>query len=261
MSRIDAIFNTHRQQGTRVLMPFVVAGYPGLDTTEMVLSQLAGAGAAIAEVGFPFSDPIADGPVIAAAMHQALESGTSVDATLSTIKRVRSHTDIGLIAMVSESIVHRRGGTSFVEAIAEAGFDGLIIPDIDLHQVDTLLPTIDDLGLAFAMLIAPTTGPARLVELVNRCRGFVYLLARTGLTGARQDLPDLTPRVEAIRAVSTLPIAVGFGISTAAQVQEATCTCDAAIVGSALVRRMAGDDPAGDAIRFVDTLATGLRTP
>jgi len=259
MSRIDTIFKDHRDRDQRLLMPFVVAGHPGLDTTEMVLSRLHESGAAIAEVGFPFSDPIADGPVIAAAMHEALESGVTVDATLSTISRVREHTDLGLIAMVSESIVHRRGGTKFIAELSNAGFDGLIIPDIDLTTADAMLPAIDDADLAFAMLAAPSTPSDRLKLLIERCRGFVYLLARTGLTGTRSELPDLTPRVDILRGMTDLPIAVGFGISTPDQVRAATRTCDAAIVGSALIQQMTGDDPAGDAIRFVETLATGLQ--
>ncbi len=259
MSRIDDIFSTLRAENKRALMPFVVGGYPGLDVTEMVIAGLDGAGAAMAEIGFPFSDPIADGPVIAAAMHETLENGTTIDTLLVTIERVRPRTEAGLIAMVSESIVHRRGGGTFIEQLASVGFDGLIIPDIDHTAADELLPTVDACDLAFAMLIAPTTTPQRLPELVDRCRGFVYLLAQTGLTGAREELPDLTARVAAIRALTNLPIAAGFGISTPDQVAAATAACDAAIVGSALVDRMApGTDAPEAALAFIDMLSNGL---
>jgi tryptophan synthase alpha chain len=198
--------------------------------------------------------------VIAAAMHHTLQQGVSVDAVLSTVARVRSHTRLGLIAMVSYSIVHRRGRNEFVRALADAGFDGLIIPDIDLDAADSLLPVVDELDLAFAMLVAPTTLPERMEALLERCRGFIYLLARTGLTGARGELPDLTDRVAAIRQFSELPIAAGFGISTPEHVRAATATCDAAIVGSALVEHMGpGGDAAASGLSFVQTLATGLR--
>ena len=240
-------------------MPFVVGGYPGLDATEMVISGLEAAGASIAEIGFPFSDPIADGPVIAAAMHQTLRNGTTVDTLLATIERVRPQTEAGLIAMVSESIVHRRGGPTFIEELARVGFDGLIMPDIDHSAADELLPAIDARDLAFAMLVAPTTTPQRLPQLIARCRGFVYLLAQTGLTGARAELPDLGERVAAIRALTDLPIAAGFGISTPDQVAAATTTCDAAIVGSALVDRMGpGTDAVAAALEFIDMLSNGL---
>ncbi len=243
-------------------MPFVVAGYPGLDTTEMLLSTLHDAGAAIAEIGIPFSDSIADGPIIAAAMHEALTSGTTIDSILGTVQRIRPHTPIGLVAMVSHSIVHRRGGAAFIEQLASAGFDGVIIPDIDLHEADALLPAIDAADLSFSMLIAPTTTETRLQQLLQRCRGFVYLLARTGLTGARAELPDLGPRTEQVRRFTQLPIAAGFGISTPEQVREATTHCDAAIVGSALVRRMEHtEDPASAGRDFVEMLASGLSGP
>jgi len=259
MSRIDDIFATLRAGNKRALMPFVVGGYPGLDTTEMVISGLTDAGACIAEIGFPFSDPIADGPVIAAAMYETLKNGTTIDTLLATIERVRPQTEAGLIAMVSESIVHRRGGSPFIEELAQAGFDGVIIPDIDHAAADELLPTIDRCDLAFAMLVAPTTTPQRLPELIDRCRGFVYLLAQTGLTGARSDLPDLSDRVAAIRTLTDLPIAAGFGISTPDQVASATATCDAAIVGSALVDRMAPEtDATAAAIEFINMLSNGL---
>jgi tryptophan synthase alpha chain len=259
MSRIDDIFKTLRSDNRQALMPFIVGGYPGLDATEMVISGLDAAGAPIAEIGFPFSDPIADGPVIAAAMHETLCSGMTTDALLSTITRARPHTEAGLIAMVSESIVHRRGGPTFVQQIADAGFDGLIIPDIDLASADELLPTIDTCDLAFAMLVAPTTTEQRLPHVLSRCRGFVYLLAQTGVTGARAELPDLTDRVGAIRALSDLPIAAGFGISTPDQVAAVATSCDAAIVGSAIVNRMGnGPDAAATALSFIEMLSNGL---
>jgi tryptophan synthase alpha chain len=259
MSRINDIFKTLRSENARALMPFIVGGYPGLDATEMIISGLDDAGASIAEIGFPFSDPIADGPVIAAAMHETLCNGTTIDALLSTITRARPRTKAGLIAMVSESIVHRRGGPAFVQQVADAGFDGLIIPDIDLAAADELLPTFDACDLAFAMLVAPTTTMRRLPEVLSRCRGFVYLLAQTGLTGARAELPDLTDRVATIRALTDLPIAAGFGISTPDQVAAATTSCDAAIVGSALVNRMRNvPDAASAALSFIEMLSNGL---
>jgi len=259
MSRIDVLFRSARNEGRGLLMPFVVAGYPGLDATEMLLHGLKDAGAAVAEIGFPFSDPIADGPVIAEAMHEALTNGITVDAVFGTAARVRERTDLGLIAMVSESIVHRRGGERFIRQAADAGFDGFIIPDIDLLAADALLPTIDELDLSLALLVAPTTTEARLQEVLRRCRGMVYLLARAGVTGAREDLPDVEARVALIRRHTDLPIAIGFGISTPEQVKAATEHCDAAIVGSALVDRMRSDGNAAEAgLAVVQTLATGL---
>ncbi|MCH2141943.1 MAG: tryptophan synthase subunit alpha [Phycisphaerales bacterium] len=259
MSRIDDALATTRAEGRAALIPYITAGYPSIAATESVLAALPDAGADIIEVGIPYSDPIADGPVIAGAMHQALEQGVTVDAAMSVIERVRSHSDVPMVAMVSQSIVHRRGGTTFLQNLADVGTDGVVIPDADLNALDSMADTLEALDLACALLIAPTTPPARMVELAQRCRGFVYLLARTGLTGTRSELPDLSERVESLRACTTLPIAAGFGISTAEQVRQATESCDAAIVGSALVNFMGeSDDPVAAAVTMVESLATGI---
>ncbi len=259
MSRIDATFEMIRREKRAALMPYVAGGFPSLAATESVLAALPTAGADIVEVGIPYSDPIADGPVIAGAMYEALQAGVTVDAVCGVVQRVRAHTELPMVAMVSHSIVHRRGGTSLIEQLADTGFDGVIIPDADLGAIDTMLPTIDRRDLACALLIAPTTTPDRMRALTDRCRGFVYLLARTGLTGARSELPDLTNAVAAVRSCTNLPIAAGFGISTAQQVAQATASCDAAIVGSALVDHMrAADDPVAAAVTMVESLATGL---
>ncbi len=259
MSRIDDVLATTRAEGRAALIPYVTAGFPSIATTESVLAALPGAGADIIEIGIPYSDPIADGPVIAGAMHEALEQGVTVDAVLSVLARVRSQSDVPMAAMVSQSIVQRRGGNTFLEQLADHGVDGVIIPDADLIALDAMSDTLDRLDLACALLVSPTTPPDRMAALAARCRGFVYLLARTGLTGARSELPDLSARVEALRACTNLPIAAGFGISTAAQVRQATQSCDAAIVGSALVNFMReSEDPVAAAVTMVESLATGI---
>ena len=179
-------------------------------------------------------------------MHGVLESGTTVDEILSAIASARASTDMGFIAMVSESIVHKRGSGAFLRTLAEAGIDGVIIPDLDPALAAPLLEVADDLNLSFSLLVSPTTPIDRLQLLVENSRGFVYLLARAGITGATNDLPDLHERVAAIRAVTDLPIAAGFGIGTPEQVAAVTTACDAAIVGSALVGTIdAATDPVG----------------
>ena len=262
MSRIDDIFCRLRSDKRRALMPFITGGHPTVETTTALLQQLGSASADIVEVGIPFSDPIADGPVIASAMHGVLESGTTVDEILSAIASARASTDMGFIAMVSESIVHKRGSGAFLRTLAEAGIDGVIIPDLDPALAAPLLEVADDLNLSFSLLVSPTTPIDRLQLLVENSRGFVYLLARAGITGATNDLPDLHERVAAIRAVTDLPIAAGFGIGTPEQVAAVTTACDAAIVGSALVGTIdAATDPVGAAISFVQSLASGLPKP
>jgi tryptophan synthase alpha chain len=243
MSRIDRIFEQLRAEGRKALMPFVVAGDPALDALPGTLAALEQAGASIAEIGIPFSDPIADGPVIAEAMHRALQRGVSPSGVLAKVRDLRASVRMGLVAMVSVSIVERSGGAAFIAALADAGLDGVIVPDADLDAVDPLHAEAERRDLAFAMLVAPTSTDARIERLVKRCRGFVYLLARAGITGERQDAPEVESLVRRVRARTSLPLAVGFGIGTAAHVRAVCQHADAVIVGSSLVRRMAEGDP------------------
>ena len=241
-------------------MPFLTAGYPTLSHLAPLIGAVERGGASAVEIGFPFSDPIADGPVIAASMHEALQLGTTPADVFETVRTVRPQTDLGLLAMVSVSIVNRMGAASFVAEAARSGLDGLIVPDLDVEDSDELVRLVDEHGLALALLVAPTTSPERLRKIVSQCRGFVYVLARAGVTGEQNIAPDVAGRLDTIRAETDLPLAVGFGISTRQHVHAATESADAAIVGSALVRRIGeADDPVAEAERMTRELASGLR--
>lgn len=241
MERMTQRLQHDRAAGRGSLMPFVTAGSPSLQATVATIRTLDRLGVAAIEVGFPFSDPIADGPVIAASMDRALRLGTTVAATMGAIRSIRPQIGCGLIAMVSMSIVHRHGGAAFVRQAHDAGFDALIVPDMDVDAADQVLGAVDQLGMGLALLVAPTSTPERIRAITARCRGFVYALARAGLTGAGDAPPDVAATVAALRAETALPIAVGFGISTAEHVRMVIHHADAAIVGSALVRAMDGD--------------------
>ena len=263
-SRVDEIFAGLRSEGRRGLIPFITAGYPSLDATAAAITAFEDAiGPTVVEIGIPFSDPIADGPVIAASMHEALGAGTTPQRVFETVRRVRPDTTHALVAMVSASIVERMGPERFVAEAAEAGFDGLIVPDLDVSGGPGPL---DELtaghGMSFTLLVAPNTTAERTEAIATRCTGFVYVLARLGLTGEQDALPDVADRVRAVRAVTDRPIGVGFGISTREQAAAATQAADAAIVGSAIVRRMgeAADSsdpkrPAAAAASFLAELA------
>ncbi len=267
MNRIDSIFAELRGAQRRALMPFVCGGYPSAGVTASVLPALEQAGASVIEVGIPFSDPIADGPVIAAAMHEALKAGATPDSVFDEVASVRVHVSAGLVAMCSISIVERMGGVKgFAARAARAGFDGLIVPDAPLEESMALRSAAADAGLTLSLLIAPTTPVDRAGRIAAACTGFVYLLARGGITGESASVPRVAPRVGELRRVTSLPIACGFGISTAEQVRAFVGGpegADAAIVGSALVRRMgeaakSGRDPAGAGADFARELAGGL---
>lgn len=240
-------------------MPFLTGGFPDLDVTRRTLLGMGEAGASIVEIGFPYSDPIADGPVIASSMHEALQSGLRINDLFETVASVRDEVSIGLVAMVSESIIERFEMKTFVAEAAAAGFDGLIVPDMDLARTASLAALTDEHDLSLTFLIAPTTSPERCRRIAEACRGFIYLLAQSGLTGERDQAPEIQRQVELVRSCSDLPIAAGFGISTPEHVRQVITQADAAIVGSALVRRMSGaKDPAQAALDFTRELASGL---
>jgi len=238
-NRIDMIFDGLRATGGKALMPFVTAGDPDLTTTIRLLEAAQQAGASICEVGIPFSDPIADGPVIQASMSRALDQGLRVEAVFAAVAEARPRLTIGLIAMVSYSIVHRMGLNHFIERAQSAGFDGFIFPDLPLGEAGPVRAAVGEAGLILSMLIAPTTPIERAEQIAAASTGFVYVVSRPGITGAREALPpELPARLERLRGVTKLPMAVGFGISTAAQVREVVGVADAAIVGSALVAQI-----------------------
>ena len=258
------MFEECRSQGRGALMPFIVAGHPTPSSLGSLLQALESAGADAVEVGIPFSDPIADGPVIAAAMHDALVAGTTVADVLSAMAEARSSITIPVVAMVSISIVDRLGGAAFIDGLADSGFDGVILPDADLDSIGALQRHAEARGLAFTSLIAPDTTQSRARRIADDAREFIYLLARRGLTGERSEAPDLQGRVATLRAITDLPLAAGFGISTPEHVSAVLQDADGAIVGSALVRAISeavesGEDPLQAARSFVTPLAEAAR--
>jgi len=252
MARIEAIFNDKRRRGERALMPFVVGGRPTLEATTALLPKLEQAGASVIEIGIPFSDPIADGPVIASAMHEALTAGVTVKSVLTAVAAARPHTEAGLVAMASVSLAQRAGIETFIGRCKEAGFDGFIFPDAPLEEARPLVEAAKAQGMTASLLVSPTTSPERAARIASMSTGFVYLLARAGITGETQEAPEIAGRVKALREATDLPIACGFGISTPEHVRQVVAHADAAIVGSALVRRLEEADSAGE-----DAVAAG----
>ena len=242
VNRIDTIFADLRAGQRKALMPFVVAGFPSPHTLGATLESLQKAGSSIVEIGIPFSDPIADGPVISQAMDLALRLGATPAAILQEVAAARAQLTIGIVAMVSVSIVQRQGNEKFVHALADAGFDGIIIPDLDLDCAAPLFAAAKDRGMSMSMLISPLTPPERITKIIALCRGFVYLLSRAGITGEQTGAPDVAEFVKRVRAQTNLPLAVGFGISTPEHVRAVVRHADAAIVGSALVKLMGSGD-------------------
>lgn len=232
------------------LMPFIPAGYPDLETTTKCLPALEAAGASIIEIGIPFSDPIADGPVIQEAFGVALAKKLKLADIFAAIKGARSAISIPLVAMVSYSIVYRFGIDRFCATMREAGFDGLILPDLPPPEAEAVCQRVRESGLDTILLVAPTTPRERRMEIGRLTSGFVYYMSVTGITGERTELPrELAEGVADMKRLSDRPVCVGFGVSTAAHVAQLADVADGAIVGSALVRRMKQHESQGpDAI-------------
>jgi tryptophan synthase alpha chain len=270
MGRIDDIFAAARREGQGLVLPFLTGGYPDPHSWLGLLGAVERAGASIVEVGIPFSDPIADGPVIASSMHAALTRGATPAGIFEAIRSLRERrgpgSSLALVAMVSVSIVQRIGRDRFVGMVASAGLAGIIVPDIDLEDAEGLSASCRRHELACAYLIAPNSRPERAAAIARHCVGFAYLLARAGVTGAHGAQANLVDAVAAIRAaVPQLPIAAGFGISTPDDVRATLAQVDGAIVGSAIVRQVteasdAGHDPAPLVERMVGALVAAAAT-
>jgi len=221
------------------MMPFVAAGFPDLATSMKVITSLQEAGANLIEVGFPYSDPIADGPVIQEAFTQALAKGLKVGEIFAGIGAIRPKLTIPLIAMVSCSIVFKYGVEKFCKDAKAAGFDGLIIPDLPPPEAQKTCDMVKAAGLDTVLLVSPSTSPDRRKLIAQLCTGFVYYLSVAGITGERDKLPaDMEKNVREIKALTSVPVCIGFGIHKPEHVKQLSAFADGAIVGSAFVRRM-----------------------
>ena len=246
MNRIDALFARLRSEGRRALMPFITAGDPDLATTAALIRAMVGRGADMVEVGIPYSDPIADGPVISASYHRALTKGVKVAQIFEMLRTLRSESTEGklgqtpLVTMVSYSIIHRSGIETYLNEASESGVDGLIVPDLPVEEAAGLLKLVTDRGLKLIQLVTPTTPRDRALKIAETTTGFLYYVSVAGITGERRSLPpDLVANVGWLRSQTQLPICIGFGISTPDHVRELAPVADGLIVGSALVRRLA----------------------
>ena len=241
MSRISARFESLRQAGEKALVVFVTAGDPFPGRTADVVAAAAEGGADIVEIGIPFSDPLADGPVIQAASLRALQTGTTPPGVLDSVREVRERgIDVPLVLMGSWNPILQYGSERFAQDAADAGADGTIVSDLSPEEADVWKEQSDSAGLDTIFLLAPTSTPARMTLVGNMASGFVYCVSRTGITGVQSQVPsDLPPLVDSIRQhVQGAPVCVGFGVSTPEQVRAVCSFADGAVVGSALVARL-----------------------
>ncbi|HEX2483010.1 MAG TPA: tryptophan synthase subunit alpha [Methylomirabilota bacterium] len=264
VSQIEQVFARLRLRGERALIPYFCAGDPDLETTARLIAEADARGADVIEVGLPFSDPLADGPTIQRAAVRALERGTSLYRLLPVLAGVSGRIRTPLVVMTYLNPLHRYGLERVTRDLASAGVAGLIVPDCPIDESPPLARAAGRAGLDLVALAAPTSGPERLRRIARASRGFVYLIPLTGITGERTEVPaELVRLVRDLRAVTTKPIGVGFGISTPEQVAAVVRHADGAIVGSAIVRlveRLAGDpDLVGKVGEFIATLKAATR--
>jgi tryptophan synthase alpha chain len=255
-SRLAARFAA-RAGGTG-LIPFVTAGYPSLDDTLAMLRAFDRAGALAVEVGVPFSEPIADGPDIQRASEHALRAGVSLPDVLDLVARFRRESELPVVLMTYTNPVVRMVAEAFATAARAAGVDGVIVSDLPPEELPEVWAALDAAALDTILLVAPTTAAERVPRLLARCRGFVYCLARTGVTGqGGGEGGPLPERIASLRAQTALPVAVGFGIASGADAARLRGLADAAIVGAAFMRRVA-EDPGHGAVERVAALADEL---
>lgn len=240
MSAIDDCFAKLRREGRKAFLPFVTAGDPSLEMTAKVLQVLEASGAAMAEVGIPYSDPIADGPVIQASYTRALDAGVKLRDIFETIESVSPTLSMPLVSMVSYSIIERVGAESYLQRAQQAGFAGAIVPDLLVEEADSLRALCRSRDFSLIHLVTPTTPTERMLRIAESSTGFIYFVSVTGITGERSELPPgLLDKVAWLRERTELPICIGFGISKVEHVRLLAPVADGLIVGSAIVRRMA----------------------
>jgi tryptophan synthase alpha chain len=270
MNPIDALFLRLRFEKQKAFIPFIAAGDPDLRTTQRLLGALAEHGAHLVEVGFPYSDPIADGPVIQASYTRALARGITVEAIFHSLAELSRQPafagqQVPLVGMASYALVHRQGIPQFIGLAQQSGMSGVIIPDLPLDEAGEMAQAAAARNFKLVQLVTPTTPRDRALRIAELSTGFLYYVSITGITGERDRLPDdLVEQIGWLRSQTNLPICVGFGISRPEHVRMLRDVADGVIVGSALVRRLeaAGqrsmDEITSEIVALAESLAGAL---
>ncbi len=259
MSRIAETFARLRGAGRRGFVPFITAGDPDLETTRSLVAELARAGADVIELGVPFSDPMADGPVIQRASERALKTSVTLSDVLAAVRDARRETDVPVVLFSYFNPLLQFGPERLCAEARAAGVDGVLVTDLVPEEAEEFSSLLKADGLDMIFLVAPTSTGARLSMVAERASGFIYAVSRAGVTGARSSVSEEAEKLVArVRSVSDLPVAVGFGISTRAQVGEVWRYADAAVVGSAIVAEVEKNVGARDLVERVVGFASSL---
>lgn len=260
MSRIKACFEKLKSENRKALVAFVTSGDPDIASTQKLFEVIEKNGADIIELGVPFSDPLADGPVIQAASQRSLKGGTTLKKIVKMVGEIRKKSELPIVLMSSFNPIFVYGQEVFVKDAVKAGVDGVIIPDLPPEEADEFEGYARDSGLDTIYLLAPTSTENRVRMVAERSRGFIYYISLTGTTGARDSVAtDVGKKVAAIKKVSPIPVLVGFGISVPEQAKEAGCISDGVIVGSAIVRLIADHKDAVERDKKVGEFVAGMK--
>lgn len=264
MNRIEQRFQQLRSEGKKGFIAYIGAGDPSLEATRELALAFDAAGVDVLELGVPFSDPLADGLVNQLAAQRGLASGTTPQRVLQTVSDIRHSSQIPIVLYLYFNLAHRVGFRTFIEKAAAAGVDGLLILDLPPEESESYEAWMRQSGMSPIYLVAPTTPEDRLAGIVKHGAGFVYYVSREGVTGMQKALPEsLSARIRLIRSHTSLPVAVGFGISNPEQAQQVARLADAVVVGSAIVNQIArqGKTPGGpgQVAGFVKTLVQAVK--
>lgn len=239
MTRIDAKFHALRSAGKKAFIPFLTAGDPDLETTGNIVLAMEDAGADVVELGVPFSDPIADGPVIQRATERALKSGTSLRKIFELIRKIRTSSEIPLLLFSYYNPLFHCGLQELARIAADTGVDGILASDLTIEEAGEFVDAVGSAGMNSVFLVAPTSSEERIKKIAGTSTGFLYAVSRTGVTGASHELsPELVSFIGRLRQHTENPIAVGFGISRPEHVRAVWTEADGAIVGSAIVNEI-----------------------
>ena len=260
LTALQDLFARTRAQNTAAFMPYWSIGYPNYEASLQAVESLAALGADAFEIGIPFSDPIADGPIVQATTQKALENGMTVSKCLEAVRTLRSRgvtQPMMLMSYLNPLLAY--GPERFVQALKEVGADGLLVPDMPPEEAHLFAPACEEAGLALAFFLAPTSRPQRILDVSQVATGFIYMVAQVGITGARETLSDELPDfIARVREATTTPLVLGFGISRPSHVQQMKMHVDGFAIGSALLRAVHEAADVESGIADMESLAKTL---
>lgn len=260
MTRIGDKFENLRKEGKKALIAYLTAGYPNLQKTKEIIKGLDKAGVDILEIGVPFSDPTADGPIIQAASHEALKNGATLIDIIDMIEDIRRFCEIPVVLFGYYNPILSYGNERFAERAKTAGVDGILVVDLPPEESGELRKYTDRSGIDFISLIAPTTPSERIARISKGASGFLYYISITGVTGtAKPQVSDIRKEMERIRGITALPVVVGFGISTQKQAGEIAPCADGIVIGSAFVQLIKENSERDDLVEIVSDYARKIK--